>query len=123
MKALAEEAPSAETFLLDTGCTVAWMMQAFDFKARQRAIHAFNYTPMGYALPASVGASIALGGAPVTCLSGDGSIQFNLQELATVLHHELPVRIFRSEESRVGKEGVSTCRSRWSPYHSKKKKK
>src|SRR3546814_17506511 len=27
----------------------------------------------------------------------------------------------RSEESRVGKEGVSTCRSRWSPYHSKKK--
>src|SRR3546814_18350003 len=28
----------------------------------------------------------------------------------------------RSEERRVGKEGVSTCRSRWSPYHSKKKK-
>src|SRR3546814_14950975 len=28
----------------------------------------------------------------------------------------------RSEESRVGKEGVSTCRSRWSPYHEKKKK-
>src|SRR3546814_11594650 len=27
----------------------------------------------------------------------------------------------RSEERRVGKEGVSTCRSRWSPYHSKKK--
>src|SRR3546814_19168431 len=30
---------------------------------------------------------------------------------------------FRSEERRVGKECVSTCRSRWSPYHSKKKKK
>src|SRR3546814_15284411 len=29
----------------------------------------------------------------------------------------------RSEERRVGKEGVSTCRSRWSPYHKKKKKK
>src|SRR3546814_13341952 len=29
----------------------------------------------------------------------------------------------RSEERRVGKECVSTCRSRWSPYHSKKKKK
>src|SRR3546814_18580595 len=28
----------------------------------------------------------------------------------------------RSEERRVGKEGVSTCRSRWSPYHSKKQK-
>src|SRR3546814_13033629 len=29
--------------------------------------------------------------------------------------------IIRSEERRVGKEGVSTCRSRWSPYHKKKK--
>src|SRR3546814_18819356 len=32
-----------------------------------------------------------------------------------------PARILRSEERRVGKECVSTCRSRWSPYHSKKK--
>src|SRR3546814_14055548 len=31
--------------------------------------------------------------------------------------------VIRSEERRVGKEGVSTCRSRWSPYHSKKKNK
>src|SRR3546814_17028044 len=31
-------------------------------------------------------------------------------------------RLIRSEERRVGKECVSTCRSRWSPYHSKKKK-
>src|SRR3546814_19885072 len=34
----------------------------------------------------------------------------------------LDVRIDRSEERRVGKECVSTCRSRWSPYHSKKNK-
>src|SRR3546814_18328693 len=33
------------------------------------------------------------------------------------------VRDIRSEERRVGKECVSTCRSRWSPYHSKKQKK
>src|SRR3546814_20936222 len=32
-----------------------------------------------------------------------------------------PPRTSRSEERRVGKEGVSTCRSRWSPYHNKKK--
>src|SRR3546814_13766761 len=34
-----------------------------------------------------------------------------------------PLRPLRSEERRVGKEGVSTCRSRWEPYHEKKKKK
>src|SRR3546814_20392055 len=33
------------------------------------------------------------------------------------------IRTTRSEERRVGKEGVSTCRSRWSPYHNKKKRK
>src|SRR3546814_21188208 len=32
-----------------------------------------------------------------------------------------PIHVGRSEERRVGKECVSTCRSRWSPYHSKKK--
>src|SRR3546814_14444415 len=31
--------------------------------------------------------------------------------------HELPGKVTRSEERRVGKECVSTCRSRWSPYH------
>src|SRR3546814_13520477 len=37
-------------------------------------------------------------------------------------HHALILVGQRSEERRVGKECVSTCRSRWSPYHSKKKK-
>src|SRR3546814_15782447 len=36
------------------------------------------------------------------------------------LYHSAPIG-FRSEERRVGKECVSTCRSRWSPYHEKKK--
>src|SRR3546814_11612703 len=36
---------------------------------------------------------------------------------------ENPAIVYRSEERRVGKECVSTCRSRWSPYHYKKKKK
>src|SRR3546814_15329127 len=40
------------------------------------------------------------------------------------LRQEIPDDIEpRSEERRVGKEGVSTCRSRWSPYHKKKKQK
>src|SRR3546814_17040255 len=44
---------------------------------------------------------------------------------AVARHHALggvQHRVPRSEERRVGKECVSTCRSRWSPYHSKKKK-
>ncbi|NLO90611.1 MAG: thiamine pyrophosphate-binding protein, partial [Elusimicrobia bacterium] len=48
---------------------------------------------MGYDLPAAIGACAASGGR-VVCLAGDGSIQMNLQELQTIAHHRLPVKIF-----------------------------
>src|SRR3546814_17133293 len=48
----------------------------------------------------------------------------NGKSAKTVLTGDGPVRLaIRSEERRVGKECVSTCRSRWAPYHSKKKTK
>jgi acetolactate synthase-1/2/3 large subunit len=49
---------------------------------------------MGYDLPAAVGAAVARGGKRVICLAGDGSIQMNIQELQTVAHHRLPIKIF-----------------------------
>jgi acetolactate synthase-1/2/3 large subunit len=48
---------------------------------------------MGYDLPASIGVAIAKGGR-VVCLAGDGSIQMNVQELQTVVAHNLAVKIF-----------------------------
>src|SRR3546814_13741077 len=58
------------------------------------------------------------------CIDG---YHFRLETSKTVIASRLNLtpehfsRILRSEERRVGKECVSTCRSRWSPYHSKKK--
>ena len=49
---------------------------------------------MGYDLPAAIGAAIAAKGAEVVCVTGDGSIQMNLQELQTILTNRIPVRIF-----------------------------
>src|SRR3546814_19880733 len=46
----------------------------------------------------------------------------NSSHRASPSHSRSSTRDGRSEERRVGKESVSTCRSRWSPYHSKKKK-
>ena len=48
---------------------------------------------MGYDLPAAIGACVAAG-RRVICLAGDGSIQMNIQELQTIVHHHLPVKIF-----------------------------
>lgn len=49
---------------------------------------------MGYDLPAAVGAAIAQQGKRVICFAGDGSLQMNIQELQTVVHHQLPIKIF-----------------------------
>lgn len=94
VKTLAQELSAGDVIIVDTGCAVAWMMQAFEFKSDQRLYHDFNNTAMGYALPASIGASLALNGKPVVCVTGDGSLQMNIQELATVIRHRLPIKIF-----------------------------
>jgi acetolactate synthase-1/2/3 large subunit len=49
---------------------------------------------MGYDLPAAIGVAFARPEKRVICLAGDGSIQMNIQELQTVAHHHLPLKIF-----------------------------
>jgi len=94
VKTLSQEASEGDVICIDTGCTVAWMMQAFHFKDNQRLYHDWNNTAMGWALPASIGASFALDKRQIICVTGDGSLQMNIQELATIVRHELPIKIF-----------------------------
>jgi acetolactate synthase-1/2/3 large subunit len=48
---------------------------------------------MGFGLPAAIGASFARPGELVVCIAGDGSVQMNIQELATIYKHQLPIVI------------------------------
>ena len=91
-----------EVIICETGCALAWMMQGFKFKKRQRFYHAFNYTPMGYGLPAAIGASFAKPGKRIICITGDGSLQMNLQELSTITYHNLPIKIILINNSGHG---------------------
>jgi acetolactate synthase I/II/III large subunit len=76
-----------------TACVTAF--QAARIKRGQRLFHNSGCAPMGYDLPAAIGAAIALGGGQrVLCLAGDGSIMLNLQELQTIAGKGLPVKIF-----------------------------
>jgi acetolactate synthase-1/2/3 large subunit len=93
VKKLSEALADDEIIFSDTGCALAWMMQGFEFKPGQRFYHAFNNTPMGYGLPGAIGACFARPGSRVICVTGDGSLQMNIQELATVVRHELPIKI------------------------------
>lgn len=94
VKSLSAAMSGGETVVVDTGCAVAWMAQAFDFKSNQRMFSAFNNTPMGYALPGAIGASFALNKQPVICVTGDGALLMNIQELSLPIYHGLPIKIF-----------------------------
>lgn len=94
VETLAEESAEGDIFFVDTGCAVAWMLQAFKCKKNQRIFSAFNNTPMGYALPASIGACLALDKRQVICITGDGGLQMNIQDLITIIYHDLPIKIF-----------------------------
>lgn len=49
---------------------------------------------MGYDIPASIGAAFAAPGQRIICLAGDGSGMLNIQELQTIAHHQLPIKVF-----------------------------
>lgn len=66
---------------------------AFTIKKGQRFMVNCGAASMGYELPASIGACLAANKKDILCLSGDGSIQMNLQELQTIVYHKLPVKI------------------------------
>lgn len=78
----------------DTGHALAWCMQSFKIKENQRFIHAWNNTPMGYGLPAAIGAAFANPGKDIRLITGDGGLQLNIQEWATVAHHKLPISTY-----------------------------
>lgn len=94
VKHLSDFSQKGDLFAIDTGCALAYMCQGFQFKEGQWLFHAFNTTPMGYGLPAAIGVSFAHNRGPVTCVAGDGGFQMNIQEMATVIRHNLPIKIF-----------------------------
>ena len=86
-------APEDQTIVLGNG-TVEACLHAIYIKEATRLICNSGAASMGYDLPAAIGACFALGKKQVLCLSGDGSIQMNLQELQTIVFHNLPIKIF-----------------------------
>ena len=75
-----------------TACIVPF--QTLKLRKQQRLISNSGSASMGYDLPAAVGAAFARPGKRVICVAGDGSIQMNIQELQTIVHHQLPIKIF-----------------------------
>lgn len=78
---------------IDTGCSVAWLMQSGKFSIDHEIFHDYNNTAMGWALPASIGSFVRFSHIPHYCIVGDGAFMMSMQELATVQHQKLPLNL------------------------------
>lgn len=76
------------------GITALTTFLMADLKKNQRLIANIGCGGLGYDLPAAIGACIGSGKKEVTLTVGDGSLQFNIQELQTVVNYNLPIKIF-----------------------------
>lgn len=94
MDSLFEALPEGSTVVSGDGTASVVSFQAARLKRGSRLFHNSGSAPMGFDLPAALGAAVAAKGKDVVCLAGDGSIQMNLQELQTIVTHDLPVKIF-----------------------------
>lgn len=83
-----------EAIFVDTGGNLTWTCNHLKVKSEQRVLSAWNFTPMGYALPAAIGGASADSSRPISCIIGDGGLVLCLGELATVLRYNLPIKIF-----------------------------
>lgn len=68
--------------------------QTAKIKKGQRFITNPNTASMGYCLPAAIGVCRACGNKSIACVTGDGSLQMNIQELQTIVTNKLPVKLF-----------------------------
>ena len=83
-----------EIVVCGNGTAFLLPFQVGTVKSNQRYIWNSGDASMGYDLPAAIGACIANNLKSVICLAGDGSIMMNLQELQTMVHYKLPIKLF-----------------------------
>lgn len=91
---LSDQLQGDETIVTDAGCSFYVMGQAFKLKNKQRYIVSGALGSMGYALPAGLGVAEGTDGKPVICVTGDGSLQTNIQELAALRHVSPNLKLF-----------------------------
>lgn len=83
-----------DIIVTDAGYSYYIVRQVIRVKKGERVLIPGATGAMGFSLPASIGASIGSQQRRVICITGDGSLQMNIQELQTISHHKLPIKIF-----------------------------
>lgn len=91
---LSEKLGNDAVVVTDMGTSFTCTMQTFMTKAGQRLFTSSGHASMGFGLPGAIGACFASGKRKTICISGDGGLQMNIQELQTIVHYKLPLILF-----------------------------
>ena len=91
-EALSKALPEKCSLVTDSGFIEVIVPTNFNFGNSQRSIHPISQGAMGFALPGAIGTHFA-SNQPVFVVVGDGSVMMNLQELQTIVHNKIPVKI------------------------------
>ena len=95
IKELSKKLNNRDTIVTDMGLSFVGTHQAFDVKKGQKLYTNAGHAPMGWGLPAAIGAFFSSAkNKRVICITGEGGLQLNLQEFATIMHHKIPIKIF-----------------------------
>lgn len=102
MCALSTSAPGDRIVTTDVGQHQMWVAQHYTFRNPRTLLTSGGLGTMGFGLPAALGAAMAKPGTPVLCISGDGSILMNIQELATLAELDLDVKVLVLNNGHLG---------------------
>ena len=99
---MAELAGPDAIITTDVGKHQMWVAQAYPFSRPGQLLTSGGLGTMGFGLPAAIGAALACPGRRVVCFSGDGSLQMNIQELATAVEQQLDLTIVLLNNQSLG---------------------